>query len=398
MNASHIDSSMKRYIDNNELSCAALIVRKGDDIVYMSKWGLADIDKKLPLEYDSIFRIMSMTKCVVAAGVMILIERGLVKLDDPLDAFLPEFSNMRVCADKRYTYHEGMSKLGLLLKLPCFDMRKVKTVPSERCISIRDLLSHSSGLEMGITGLLSIMKYKQTRQSLKQLQTIYSSYVLDFQPGCGTGYSPMASFDMLARVIEVVTGKGADEFLRDEIFTPLNMTNTAFSLTAEQQKRLVRLYKRKNKKLIDVTNTKHDIDGMLKLGNDYIAGCGGLYSTLTDYDHFVGMLANDGISGQTRVLAPETVKLMRTEAPALHLEPFPGSVWGLGVNIVVNPQLSGRSVPAGAYGWSGAFGTHFVVNPDDGTSFVLMVNRSDLNGAGSYISKETEKLVFTVCA
>ena len=158
---------------------------------------------------------------------------------------------------------------------------------------------------------------------------------------------------------------------------------------------IVKCYKRKKNRLVDVTGTKDDMYGILACEAGYIAGCGGLFSTLADYDRFAQMLANGGTLDGVTILKPETVELMHTEAPEKHMEPDPGQVWGLGVKIRQDPAKGNLPVTAGTYGWSGAFGTHFFISPKDDLSCVWMTNRTDLGGSGSYISAKIEELVFS---
>ena len=261
-----IDQTISGYVKNNEISGGALLVRKAGEIVYQNKWGYADVAAGTPVEYDSIYRMMSMTKPVTAVGILKLMDQGLLALDDPLSKFLPQFKDMQVCADKRYEFKPGMNMLSLLQKLLFFRMDRVKTVTADREITIRDLLSHSSGLAQGIVGLIAMMKDKSVRESLSQQADVFSRYVLDFQPGTGTGYSPLAGFDMLTRVIEVVSGMDAASFFQRKIFALLEMTDSTFWPTEAQKARLVHAYKRKKGKLVDVTGTKEDMDGMLHRG------------------------------------------------------------------------------------------------------------------------------------
>lgn len=398
MKIEDISAVMEQYIANQEMPGASLLVRKNDEIVYQNKWGYADIAAQRPMEYDAVFRLMSMTKCIVAVGIMKLMEQKKLALDDPLSKFIPAFRSMRVADDKRYEYKEGMKMADILPKLLLFKMSKVKTVAAQRGITIRDLLSHSSGLEQGIVGLLAMTKDKTPRVNLAQQAEKYAEYALDFQPGSGTGYSPLAGFDMLARVIEIVSKKKADVFFQEELFTPLGMKDSSFHPGAEMQQRLVSLYKRDKEKLMDVTGTKEDIDGALRRGELYTSGSGGLFSTLEDYERFTRMLCNEGLHEDKQFLQPETVALMHTEAPAAHLEPEPGFVWGLGVKLRQDPARGNSFATQGTYGWSGAFGTHFFISPKDKLDCVFMVNRSDLNGAGSYISNKVEELVFGLFA
>lgn len=394
MREEQISDVMERYVQNEEIAGASLLVRQHGQTVYRNCWGYADKSARMPIREDSIFRLMSMTKCVTAVGILQLMEAGKLNLDDPLSLFIPSFAKPRVAADARYRWHDGVKMGELLQKALFFRMERVKTVPAEREITIRDLLSHSSGLEQGMVGLLAMLKDCRKRFDLVAQAERYAQYPLDFQPGCGTGYSPLAGFDVLARVIEVLSGMDAAQYYKANIFQPLGMQDTAFHLNEEQKKRLVHVYCRKNGKLVDVTGSKEDLPKKFHFGERYICGAGGLYATLTDYVAFAQMLQNGGSYRGTQILKSETVQLMCTEAPVKHLEPEPGFVWGLGVKIRQDPVRGGSFATAGTYGWSGAFGTHFFVSPADDLNCVLMLNRSDLDGAGSYISKKVEELVF----
>ncbi len=385
-----IDQYILSLLEKEEIAGGSLIIRQGDTIAYQNQWGWADVARTQKLKADHIFRMMSMTKPVTAVGILKLMEQGKLSIDDSLSKFIPEFRDMQVVDDPRYAGHEGMNMLALLPKLLFFNRQKVRTVQADREITLRDLLSHCSGLEQGIFGMISMMKDKSIRQSLQQRAQIYAGRPLDFQPGTGTGYSPLAGFDMLGLVIERASRMDAATFFQKEIFEPLDMPDTAFYLSKEQESHLVDACKRKGKKLLNVTGTKDDMDGMLHRGEGYIAGCGGLYSSLNDYDHFVQMLLQKGFFRGVQFLRPETVELMQTEAPARHMEPEKGQVWGLGVRI---RQNDGICTP-GTYGWSGAFGTHFFISPADDLSVLWMTNRTDLNGSGSYISKDLEKQIF----
>lgn len=387
---------MQEYVDHQEMSGGALMVRKNGELVYQNKWGMACIDSKEEISYDSIYRMMSMTKCVTAVAILQLIESGKLGLDDSLSKYVPEFKNMQVASDERYVIDMDHPKK-ILLQVPLFKMEKVKTVPADREITIRDLLSHSSGLEQGAVGLIAMMKMKIEDQILEDRVMRYSRYALDFQPGTGTSYSPLAGFDILGYVIERVSGMRFEEYLQRNICEPLEMKDTTFFLSDEQKKRLVHVYKREKETLKDVTGTKDDMFGMLHQDKmRFEEGSGGLFSTIVDYEHLVEMLCNHGSFHEKQILKPETVKLMHTEAAEQHLEPDPGTVWGLGVKIRQNPNAAKSFATEGTYGWSGAFGTHFFVSPKDHLEAVFMTNRTDLGGSGSYISAKVEELVFDI--
>ena len=389
MDAHEIDRVMEAYIQNQEMAGGALIVRKDDKIVFDGKWGFADIAKKIQVTDDAIFRMASMTKVVTAVAVLKLIEAGRLDLDDPVSQYLPEFAEMRVCADERYAFRPGMSMASLLPKLLFFRMDRVKTVPAEREVTIRDLLSHASGLQQGVAGMMAMMKHNK-KDSLETRIQAYSHYALDFQPGTATSYSPCAAFDTLGYLLGIITGQSVSDAYRTLVFEPLGMESATFHLTDSQKEHLARTYTRKKDKLADITGTGKDLEGILRIrrDSDYVAGCGGLYCTVKDYEKLGQMLCRNGDG----YLKPETVQLMHTEAQEKHLEPEPGQVWGLGVRI----RQKDNFCTSGTYGWSGALGTHFFVSPEDHLEAVFATHRSDLGGSGSYISRKVEELVFGI--
>ena len=394
MKTETINQVMQGYIDSHELAGGALHVFSEAETIFRGKWGLSDIEATRSVEYDSIFRLMSMTKPIVAAAVMICAERGLIDIDDPVSHYLTEFADMQVNHDPKYANGPDLLKRIPLL-LPFFNISKVKTKPASRDITVRDLLSHSSGMQQGTVSLLSLLKGLPQFGSLREEVSYFAAQPLDFDPGTGTGYSPLAGFDVLGYLIECVSGTRLEGFVRTEICDPLEMFDTGFFLSEERQKRLVKVYKRHAGILKDVTGTKNDVAGaMHQKAISFEHGCGGMYSTLDDYSHFAQMLLCEGSYKGRRILQPETVRMMRSEAPLVHLEPEPGFVWGLGMKICQDPEKGGSPATAGTYGWSGAFGTHFFISPIDRLGVVFMTNRADLEGSGSYISKRIEELVF----
>ncbi len=397
---SEIDEALQDYLDKHELAGGVLLVRKGDDLVYQRYLGQADLAAGTPVGPASIWRMMSMTKVAVAVAVMRLVEEGDLALDAPLSTWLPDFAHMRVVDDKRYQFHGMPGKLEMAKRLALFRKEDVRTVPANRELTIRDLMSHSSGLEMGVYGYLRMLKFPIERQSPEQVAHEYGSYPLDFQPGTGTGYSALAAFDVLLRLCEVASGQDAKAFMRASVFEPLGMADTGFDLTPQQQGRLVRLYEldkgglRGGNRLKDVTGTKKDVAGFIHAAPGYPCGSGGLYATAADYERLARMLNHEGEG----YLRPETVRLMATEAPAAHLEPEPGMVWGLGVRVRQDGARGGFCATPGTFGWSGAFGTHLFVSPADHLDAVFCTNRSDAGGSGFPVSRRLEDLVFQTWA
>ena len=394
MDSRCIEKTIDDYIARQILSCGALIVRQNDKVILEKKWGFADLATQKPVEWDSLFRMMSMTKCVTAVAVLRLMEKGKIRLDAPLSSYLPPFRNLRVVDDPRYPVGGKPKVLDLIWKFLTFRPDSVRTSAAVRETTIRDLLSHASGLEQGWVGYLRSFRYRGTDETLDQRVARYAAYPLDFQPGTSTGYSPLAGFDVLGKVLEVVTGKEAGTVYEEEVFRPLGMTESAFFPGEGQKKKLVTLYQWKNGKLRDVTGTSKDLEGATHAGTKCPCGSAGLYSTIRDYEKLARMLCNEGLHEGKAFLQKKTVELMRSEAQKNHLEPEPGYVWGLGVKIRQDPVRGKSPATAGTYGWSGAFGTHFFVSPADKMEAVWVTNRSDIGGSDSPVSKTIEALVF----
>ena len=350
-----IDNTFNKYIIDKVIPCGILLVRKDGKTVYKNKWGYSDIENHEPVRYDSLFRMMSMTKPITAAAIMKLFDEGKVKIDDPVSKYIPSFKNSRVVCDRRYPF-PPKNPIQSLVGLITYNKDKVKTIPSKRDITIRDLLSHSSGLEQGIGGYATMLRDKTVRTTNAEQAEKYAKQPLDFEPGTGTGYSPIAGFDVLISVIESASGEKADDYFRNHIFLPLDMNNSTFHPTQKEKENLVQIYKKSGKSLKNVTGKKADMKSFFTIaeGSDYVSGSGGLYSTAEDYEHFAQMLLDSGVYNGKRILSEESVKLMQTEAPKKHLEPEPGFVWGLGVKIRQDPIKGKTPATEGTFGWSGA--------------------------------------------
>lgn len=392
-----IDNTFNKYIIDKVIPCGILLVRKDGKTVYKNKWGYSDIENHEPVRYDSLFRMMSMTKPITAAAIMKLFDEGKVKIDDPVSKYIPSFKNSRVVCDRRYPF-PPKNPIQSLVGLITYNKDKVKTIPSKRDITIRDLLSHSSGLEQGIGGYATMLRDKTVRTTNAEQAEKYAKQPLDFEPGTGTGYSPIAGFDVLISVIESASGEKADDYFRNHIFLPLDMNNSTFHPTQKEKENLVQIYKKSGKSLKNVTGKKADMKSFFTIaeGSDYVSGSGGLYSTAEDYEHFAQMLLDSGVYNGKRILSEESVKLMQTEAPKKHLEPEPGFVWGLGVKIRQDPIKGKTPATEGTFGWSGAYGTHFFVSPKDNMECVFMTNVSNIGGSSSKVSQKVEELVFNI--
>ena len=388
-----INEIMQKYIDDGVLANAILIVYKNGEITYRNKWGYSSLEDGTPVSYDSVFRMMSMSKPVTAMCVMKLVEQGKLDLDDPIEKYLPEFAEQKVALAGQYEF--SVNRLKLLKYLLTYSKDKVKSETKNRSVTVRDLLSHSSGLQQGMIGLLDLYKNnKKPTSSLKEDTERYSRSLLDFQPGTDTNYSPLAGFNVLGHLVSVISGESLESFMQREICQPLEMNSTSFFLNEDMRNRLVNVYKLK-KKLVNVTDSKEDLYGVMNMvPESYEAGSGGLYSTAEDYEHFARMLLNNGVYNGKKVFESQTIELVHSPGAYEYLEKDPGLTWGLGVKIRMDPDKAHSAATKGTYGWSGAFGTHFFVSPEDGLEAVFMTNRSDLDGASSYVSSKVEELVF----
>jgi len=366
-----LDQFLKNYIDGGRLNGTVIMIRKDGELVYSKAHGYADIDKKQSMREEHIFRIASMTKPIISTGLMMLYEEGLFSLDDPVSRFIPAFANPAVideynASDTTYTVRKA-----------------------NREITIRDLLSHTSGIG-----------YAQIGD--QRANAIY--YKNRINGGIGTPYIPLATMipklaelplmqdpgegflyglntDVLGYLIEVISGERLDNFLHERIFKPLEMKDTYFYLPESHRSRLVPLYVyndalRVQDSLIDLHVAFHR-DFPLYEDGEYFSGGAGLSSTTSDYMKFATMLQNDGRVGNRWLLAPSTIKLMTTNQIGDFLmwnEESRFRRFGLGFGIFTSSAFRGYGMPEGSFGWSGMYASHFWVDPENDVTVVIMRN------------------------
>jgi CubicO group peptidase (beta-lactamase class C family) len=254
---------------------------------------------------------------------------------------------------------------------------EIYTVPAEREITIRDLLTHTSGLESGGAGTREGARLapRNTSSNLGAYVPTLGAVPLDFQPGTLWRYSALAGIETLGRIVEVASGITFDQFLKQHIFDPLGMKDTAFYPTDDRLPRVVTLYERKDGKL-----SRTDTPSWLAT-KTLFSGGGGLWSTAEDYMQFAQMLVNGGALNGKRLLSPRTVDLMGSN----HVGDLysgigqrqKGMGFGLTVEVVVDNVASGRRESIGSFGWDGAFGTHFWVDRKEQLAGLLMVQESN---------------------
>ena len=388
---------MQGFLEDGRFLGASLIVRQNGEVVFQNKWGRADFDRSRRMSYEDIFRIYSMTKPITAVAVLILSERGLLSIDDPVRQYLPSFADMRVITDERFVaspetpLEEPMG--GEETFLAALADGSLVTDPATSDLTIRDLLTHSSGLGEGLTASYSKELVPGLGGTLSEVAESWGNTYLAFEPGTGTGYSPSAGFDVLARIVEIVSGEPFETFIQREILDPLEMRDTTFHPTQEQREKLVSIVCGGENGLEDFTPEWESNPDEYQAREGYVSGSGGLFSTLEDYEHFAEMLCNNGTWRDRVILQPETVSWMRTEADRNGLNVESPESWGLGVRIRQNPDALPYYTVAGTYGWSGLAGTHFFVCPERNLDCVLMLNRVDIGGSESPVSLAVETAV-----
>lgn len=369
--AEAIRAAIATHIEENSLTGAVTAVARHGKLGWYEAQGLHDVPAKTPLRKDDIFRLASSSKPVTAVSILILQDAGKLSIDDKVSRFLPSFGNPKVAF------------LPPELEMERFNFAKrealksqVKIIPADRELTLKDLLTHTGGLGsvLGMGGPSPAISREKT---LADRIPLLGESVLDFQPGTHWSYSPLDAFDVLAHIVEIVSDMPIDMFMRTRIFEPLDMVDTTFHLTPEQQPRLVPLYDREggNWKI------KPDLLGAGDPAMKYLCGAGGLVGTARDYMQFQAMLLNRGVLGGKRVLSNAAVAQMSTNHVGSLFEKMPlmgrkGWGFGLGVGVVVDPVAAGSSRKAGAFGWDGAHGTDGWVDPQQGLAAVYFVQQS----------------------
>ena len=342
-----ISQMIGRRVNAGELAGAVTIVARKGKVVHLSAQGVMDLESKQPMTPAAMFRLASMTKPVVGVAVMMMVEEGKLHLNDPVSRYIPEFRNMKVgVAQPSTPQPAGAQPGGGRGTEPQF-----YTVPAQREITIKDLLTHVSGLGSGPR---------------------LGGTTLEFQPGSRWAYSPGAGFETLGRIVEITSGMPLDQFFRARIFDPLGMKDIAFWPTGAQWPRVATVYARGPNGL-----TKSPMPNDTLGRNVYFRGSGGLFSTAEDYIPLGMMLANGGELNGKRLLSRKTVEMMSAAHVPDTLPGRPaGEGYGLSVRVVTNHAARGTMLSDGTFGWSGAQGTHFFVDPKEQLVGVLMVQTS----------------------
>ena len=360
-----LDVSLKKYVDDGALSGIVTLVTRHGTIVSSNTYGYQDLAGKVPMRPDTIFRIYSMTKPITGVAMMKLYEQGKWRPDDPLSKHIPEFANLQVYA--------GTDPSGKLV------LEKPAHAPT-----VGELMSHTAGFTYGFFGSTPVDKLYLSENPLAapNLHAFIEKLArlpLLYQPGTQWVYS--VSVDVQGYLVEKLSGRSLPEFMRQEIFEPLGMHDTAFAVPAATMDRLATVYRfDPNAGLTPVPHAAgvNQVPGLA-------SGGGGLYSTARDYARFAQMLANGGTLGGARILTPSSVVLMRTNhlADSLRDNRFgaglhrmrPGAGFGYDVAVFDDPVKAGSTAGKGTYFWDGLAGTWFWIDPANDIVFVGMIQR-----------------------
>ncbi|MBT6056576.1 MAG: beta-lactamase family protein [Gammaproteobacteria bacterium] len=360
-----IDSVINAEIAKGKIPGAVALVARNGQLAYFKSFGFADIDAQTPMQKDNIFRLASMTKAITSVGAMILYERGLFQLNDPVSKFIPEFADMTVVSE--VDTNGDVSA----------------TVPATEQIKIIDLFTHSSGISYPFAsnnlqktyvdaGVIDGLTSKDI--TLAAQMELLAQQPLLFEPGSDYVYG--LGLDLLGYLIEVVSGKSLERFFSEEIFTPLNMHDSYFYLPESKFNRLATLYSEVDEDQLTVSQG-HESNIILDNprypagnGQSYFSGGAGVSSTAYDYARFIQMLLNNGELDGSRILGRKSVELM--QSPRIDSDGDQVPDFGLGFEIIVDPAKAGELGSIGSYSWSGAFLTSYWIDPSEDLIAVFM--------------------------
>jgi len=366
-----VDALVKRHLDAKSFSGAVTLVARNGRIAQLKAYGFAELESKKPMQTDNMFRIMSMTKPIVGTAIMMMMEEGKVRLTDPVSKFIPELKGMQVAVAQPGP--AAPAAAGTTAE------PRYYTVPADHEFTVRELLTHTSGLVSGtFSGAANRKVALKGQESLSDYLPRLAQTPLEFQPGTRWAYSAQAGFDVLLHIVEITSGMQADQFLKTRLFDPLGMKDT-FYYPVENPRLAGRYDRQPDGTLRRNTSTPNFLNGR------YFGGGGGLASTAEDYFQFAQMLLDGGQRNGKRFLSPRAVEMMASVMASDTLPGRqPGEAFGLSMRVVNNPAARNTAVSQGTFGWSGAYGTHFWIDPKEKVIGVLMAQTPNQEIRGDF--------------
>lgn len=362
----HLTNTLKKWVETKTLPGATVMISRKGKLVYNITVGTRDAAKNAALQEDAIFRWYSMTKPIVSVATMILVEEGKLALNEPISKYLPEFKDMKVATE---TFDAATGN------------QIYTTAPAKKQISVEDLMRHTSGLTYGEPLNVSTQVRRLYKEAgiwsqkwvLADFTKAIAKIPLMYEPGTAWEYGH--STDVLGRVVEVASGKTLDVFLKERIFDPLEMADTAFQVPQNKLDRLAQPQPDpvtgKTPELLDVSQPA-----------TFFAGGHGLVGTASDYLRFAQMLLDGGTFNGKRILGPRTVAYMASEhthpgiSKAGVFLPGPGYGFGLGFGVRLERGMSEWMGSVGDFYWGGYAGTYFWVDPKEQLTVVFMTQET----------------------
>lgn len=367
-----IDAMCTEAIEKNQVPGMVALVARDGIIVYHKAFGVADVETGRPFKTDDIFRIASQSKAITATAVMMLWEEGLFRLDDPISWYIPEFKDPQILK----SFNEKDSSY--------------TTIPASSEITIRHLLSHTSGLGYGFidgdarftkiynkAGIIDAFCTKEItiEENIKKLAKL----PLHFNPGAEYHYCE--GLDVLGYFIEIMSGMPFDQFLGERIFNPLGMDDTWFYLPDSKAERLVPVQTKKDGEWVKYKRTTvYDVDYPIKGAKTFYSGGGGLSSTALDYATFLQMYLNGGELNGIRLLSRTTVQFMMANQIG-ELWGDRGEYYGLAFGVLDQKgQDMGGNGSKGTFQWGGYFNTQYFADPKEQIIGILMKQTQESGG------------------
>jgi CubicO group peptidase (beta-lactamase class C family) len=345
-----VKAGMQKFVDSGDIAGAVTIVGRADAVLAIDTVGHRDLAAKDPMHKDTLFRIASMTKPITAIGVMILVDEGKLSVEDDIAKHIPEFA-------------------GQMLRDP--DTNELRK--PARPVKVRDLLTHTSGLAGYPKEMADV--YAKRDRTLAETTAAVAKLPLTFEPGTKWSYSN-SGIDTLGRLIEVLSGKSFEEFIKTRVFDPLGMTNTVFYPTADQAKRLAVIYEKdKDGKLIV---SPRSLIGLPKEPKHPIPA-GGLVSCAADLAKLYQMMLHKGELNGKRILSAKShAEMTRTQTGEIKTGFVDGMSYGFGWGVVKEPKGVTAMLSPGTYGHGGAYGTQGWIDPQQDLFVVLLIQRTGL--------------------
>ena len=369
-----IDSYLNKVIKENQIPGAVALIRRNNKIIYNKAFGYSDVENKIKYSTDDIFRIGSMTKAVTSLAILMLWEEGKFNLDDPIEKYIPEFKNLKILTDFNETDSTYLSK------------------PANNKISIRHLLTHTSGIGYGVIDEDARFKALYKKHGIVDLFTTDSINIksnvkklaqlpLHHEPGEAFTYGE--SLDVLGYFIEIISQKSLDVFFKERIFDPLEMKDTYFYLPTTHQDRLVPVQTKKDGFWTKYQGDFYDTNYPKKGAQTFLSGGAGLSSTTADYSNFLQMFLNKGSYNGKQILGKKTAELVYINQNS-HI---PNSSIGLAFGLISEKDQSiGGLGSVGTITWGGYFNTFYFADPVENVIGIVFKQTQEIDEENTSIN------------